>query len=296
MHTQQLLCFILVADKLNFTKAAEELFLSTPTVTHHIKTLENELKTKLFVRNSKMVRLTESGAEFYEDAKEILEKIQIAEKKLKKIAGSDTALIKIGCTSNAEFNMLKSPLSLIHDNFPDITPRLYVNDYYSLKNSLENQQLDFLFSTRSIRNTDSNSSFFKLYDAANNVVLLRTSPLSSRAELRFEDLEGHKLITLHPKTIPFEYADRMRDSIIRHGFTHVDIYCENDQACIFLAECGFGAAILPDFCIPPLPPELIKIPFEKDSLFMEYGITYRSDLDNGVMKDILKIFKNIKHA
>jgi DNA-binding transcriptional LysR family regulator len=38
MTSQQLKCFVLVADKLNFTKAAEEMFLSVPTVTHNIKT------------------------------------------------------------------------------------------------------------------------------------------------------------------------------------------------------------------------------------------------------------------
>ena len=37
MTTQQLECFIRVADKLNFTKAAQEMFLTTPTVTHYIK-------------------------------------------------------------------------------------------------------------------------------------------------------------------------------------------------------------------------------------------------------------------
>ena len=47
MTTQQLECFIRVADKLNFTKAAQEMFLTTPTVTHHIKSLEEELGAAL---------------------------------------------------------------------------------------------------------------------------------------------------------------------------------------------------------------------------------------------------------
>ena len=47
MTTQQLECFIRVADKLNFTKAAQEMFLTTPTVTHHIKSLEEELGAHL---------------------------------------------------------------------------------------------------------------------------------------------------------------------------------------------------------------------------------------------------------
>ena len=69
MTTQQLECFIRVADKLNFTKAAQEMFLTTPTVTHHIKSLEEELGATLFIRTPKMVQLTDAGAEFYGDAR-----------------------------------------------------------------------------------------------------------------------------------------------------------------------------------------------------------------------------------
>ncbi len=85
MNSQQLQCFLCVADKLNFTKASEELYLSTPTVTHHIKNLEEELNTLLFIRTSRMVKLTEAGTMFYNDAKEIMSKIEVAEKRIKKM-------------------------------------------------------------------------------------------------------------------------------------------------------------------------------------------------------------------
>lgn len=95
MNTQQLLCFVCAADHLNFTKAAEELYLSAPTVTHHIKNLENELNTLLFIRTSKMVKLTEAGQQFYTDAKDILSRIDIAEKKIQKIAQKDISFFRL---------------------------------------------------------------------------------------------------------------------------------------------------------------------------------------------------------
>ena len=99
MNTQQLECFTCVADKLNFTKAAEELYLSTPTVTHHIKSLEEELGTKLFHRTSKMVQLTETGALFYSDAKDILNKIDLSQKKIVKASTRNLSFLRIGCSS-----------------------------------------------------------------------------------------------------------------------------------------------------------------------------------------------------
>ena len=76
MNSQQLQCFIYVAERLNFTKAAEALYLSVPTVTHHIKSLEEELGIQLFYRSSRVVKLTENGEKFYFDAKDIFIRMQ----------------------------------------------------------------------------------------------------------------------------------------------------------------------------------------------------------------------------
>lgn len=124
MNTQQLQCFISVADKLNFTKAAEELYLSPPTVTHHIQTLEAELNTKLFIRTSKMVRLTEAGSFFYGDAKEILMKIDISKKRAEKAATRNISFLRIGCTSNAELQSLSTIYLIYKLNIPEFIPLL----------------------------------------------------------------------------------------------------------------------------------------------------------------------------
>lgn len=73
MNTQQLECFVRIADKLNFTKVAEELYITAPAVAHHIINLE-ELNTSLFIRTSKMAKSTEPGSLFYSEAKDILQK------------------------------------------------------------------------------------------------------------------------------------------------------------------------------------------------------------------------------
>ena len=61
MNTTQLECFLAVANCLNFSRAAEQLRLTQPAVSHQISTLEDELGVKLFKRTSKSVRLTQEG-------------------------------------------------------------------------------------------------------------------------------------------------------------------------------------------------------------------------------------------
>ena len=51
MNLRQLEAFIKVSDSKSFSKAAQELYLTQPTVSAHIQTLEKELKVRLFVRN-----------------------------------------------------------------------------------------------------------------------------------------------------------------------------------------------------------------------------------------------------
>lgn len=75
MELQKLKCFVAVADKLSFTRAADELYFSVPTVTHHIKSLEEQMGVQLLFRDKHSVRLTPAGETFYPVARDILSKL-----------------------------------------------------------------------------------------------------------------------------------------------------------------------------------------------------------------------------
>lgn len=102
MNTQELKCFLRVAERMNFARAAQELYLTPPTVTHHIQKLESELGVRLFQRNSKSVSLTLEGEAFYQDAREIMLKIESAFIHLNDIKNSKHTLLTIGCLTSEE--------------------------------------------------------------------------------------------------------------------------------------------------------------------------------------------------
>lgn len=76
---QAIRAFIAVADHQGFAAAARQLNMSPPSVTRAISALEDQLGTRLFVRTTRSVRLTESGQRFLEDGRRILLDLKVAE-------------------------------------------------------------------------------------------------------------------------------------------------------------------------------------------------------------------------
>lgn len=73
MNLKQLEAFVQVTEGGSFSKAAKELFLTQPTISSHISSLERELNARLFVRNTKEVSLSEDGIKLYKYAKQMLD-------------------------------------------------------------------------------------------------------------------------------------------------------------------------------------------------------------------------------
>lgn len=106
MNTTQLECFMSVANFLNFSRAAEQLRITQPAVSHQINTLEDELGVKLFHRTSKSVRLTQEGYMFTQYAGEILKVSEFSKARMKEMSQFAKARIVIGCRNTAELRLI----------------------------------------------------------------------------------------------------------------------------------------------------------------------------------------------
>lgn len=84
MDIKTMRCFVAVADYLNFSRAAESLFLSQPSLSLRIKAMEKELGTELFERNRQKVMLNPTGAMLLPEVKEILARVDGLPDKLAK--------------------------------------------------------------------------------------------------------------------------------------------------------------------------------------------------------------------
>ncbi len=87
-----------VAENGNISKAAKQLFISQPAVSKAIQTLEENLNTTLFIRNSRGVILTDEGMLLYEHTKSAFESLTRAEESLKRIRELGIGHLRIGAS------------------------------------------------------------------------------------------------------------------------------------------------------------------------------------------------------
>ncbi|GAB6174318.1 LysR family transcriptional regulator [Paradesulfitobacterium aromaticivorans] len=98
MIVESLRVFVTVVDKKSFSRAADELFISQPSVSLHIRNLENEFNVKLLNRSPKQVEPTESGRILYEQARQILLLYNQAKENIDELRNVVKGNLKIGAS------------------------------------------------------------------------------------------------------------------------------------------------------------------------------------------------------
>lgn len=110
------------ARHLNFTKAAEDLFVTQAAVSHQIKLLEDFLGVSLFHRRNRLLEFTEIGQQYFEEIQPLLAQIASATEKVK--LKNSRQILSISTTPSFGMHWLVPRLSEFHQKYPDIEVRL----------------------------------------------------------------------------------------------------------------------------------------------------------------------------
>jgi len=145
MNLKQLEAFVHVAEGGSFSKAAKELFLTQPTVSAHISSLEKELNVRLFIRNTKEVNLSDDGRELYKYAKQMIDLQKKIEERFsaKKEAGKHC--ISIAASSIPAQYLLPKVLLRFNEKFPDEQLRIIESDSSEVVTKVVDHMVDVGF-------------------------------------------------------------------------------------------------------------------------------------------------------
>lgn len=146
MELRHLQHFLAVAEEQNFTRAAQRVHIVQSALSTSIRALEDELRSKLFVRGARQVRLTPAGRAFLATAREALRVIDAGRETIADIEGLRSGSLSLGTVhSLPAFLDLPSLIARFHALNPGIEVRLRQGDAAGLLEQLQNGRLDLAF-------------------------------------------------------------------------------------------------------------------------------------------------------
>lgn len=196
-----LYCFAVLAQQLNYTKAAEILNISQPALSKNIHSLEQKLGVSLFYRNTRVVNLTDAGENFYIKISRCLNDINGAVSDTRDIANGRVGVLRIGFLPYAFSDTMPKIVQEYRRKHPHVNLIIQDGEEYHLEKQLLSGEIDIaLVSDWGIRIPD---RFVQkvLYQDDYNVVLNKNHPLADRESVSFDMLRKEKFLTLNQNMI-----------------------------------------------------------------------------------------------
>src|ERR1700690_3334439 len=120
MELRQLTYFVAVAQKLNFSRAAEELPVSQPGLSQQIRVLEKELGVQLFDRVGKRVALTRAGELLLPHAYHILAEVETARNEVRETSQLSRGTASLGAPPTVSTHFLPGRLTRFRRRYPGL--------------------------------------------------------------------------------------------------------------------------------------------------------------------------------
>lgn len=238
MEMKWIKTFIFTAEYENFRKASEELFLTQPAVTKHIKKLEESLNISLFERIGNKVILTPAGHTFYSYAKEVVEKYEQAIEDFESWKQGYNRKLVIATAPQIASSFLPSLLRKFIDTYPNIEVVLNVVKSYDIGEEISTGRADIGLSRMFPIQTKIKSDILH----QDSVILVGPNECKEKKELNEQlILNKYRLITHnHP-----DYWDSLLNEVHR-SYPNVQTMMVNQiEVTKRFIEEGLGVSYLP---------------------------------------------------
>ncbi|WP_051014022.1 MULTISPECIES: LysR family transcriptional regulator [unclassified Dehalobacter] len=241
MEIKQLKTFSAVAKTGSFSNASELLGYAQPTVTTHIKLLEDELKLKLFERLGHKIKLTEEGKQLLYYAENI---IKFSSEALSSFSEKNTKIGKITIGANESFSVVRLPIILKNfiQKYPNAEVNLKFGSVKEIYEALHNNEADIaFFLTREVSYSDLVVETLIEEDIV--AVVPPNHPLTLKSSVSILDFENQDLIITQENCT---YRAMIQELLSeRNIHPHSIIGINNIYAIKQLVMSGLGIAILP---------------------------------------------------
>lgn len=239
--------FLVLSRELNYSRAANQLYITQPVLSRHIHDLEETFGGRLFIRDTHSVRLTDFGELCAEHLQEALKSYDRALTQIRAAADTSGDTLSIGFLDHAVRPFLNQFAAWFAEAHPNIEIDYISGDLDDLADSVLDDRADLAFVTH----VGSDPSLMKELDSEriNEDRLLATlppaHPFGGRDSISIAELSTQPLITFSRATNPYtaDFHASLFDS--RNLSTNVVKTVSNVESGLFYVKTGIGAFMIP---------------------------------------------------
>ena len=285
MNTRQIDYILELAKTLNFNRAAENLFITQPTLTYQIKAVEEEIGFQIFLRNAGTgAALTSAGRQFCKALRNIREDLKFAIEQGQNVSARYDENLTIGIPFRSAVRFLPEIISKFESTHDKISVTPEFIPLASCGKFLKGQQ-DFLFAREEDMKHVPNIVVHKLFDDGIYLITRNDDPLAEKNLITMEDLRG-KILMVGGGSQP-ELQTVQRRVINTLGIKYFN---SNDRETTLInVAAGKGICLAPGF-LNDHNNEFAWTPFDCEEKISCVICTHAGD-DRKSVKDFLKIVK-----
>ncbi|HLH97683.1 MAG TPA: LysR substrate-binding domain-containing protein [Xanthobacteraceae bacterium] len=289
MELRHLRYFVAVADELNFTRAAQRLGITQPSLSSQIMQLEAEIGTPLLRRETRGVVLTDAGKLMFEEARVILAEVDRAKMGIGRRARGETGKVNIGSAGATYFHPLIP--TIIHEfrkEYPDVVLTPEESNTSLLLARLRAGAIDLAFLRPPLSDTDGlgletlvNEPILMALPAAHPLARSQSAPLSALAQ---------EPIILFTRTINPPVYDAILAAFVRSGFSpRLAQEAPQVASAIPMVAAGLGVTLVPKSMSCLHPDGVVFLPIEGPSLSAEICLAYHRTQRSAVVRNFVSV-------
>ena len=244
MDLNQLRCFVAAAEELHFGRAARRVEMLPSALGRFIRLLEEDLGTRLMMRTTRSVTLTDDGAAFLKEARALLTQTDALAAKFRTRGRNQAATVRVGAIDSAAAGLLPMLLHDFREQRPDVTVQLVEDKTIRLLPRLLSGRIDLAF-IRPPESPDKRLEFMFLFHETAVVAVSDHHPFASKKRVTIADLADQPLIVPERRSRPHSHDLTMKLFSEAGLEARIIQIADEKQTIVNLVSAELGIAIVP---------------------------------------------------
>jgi len=246
---------VTVADQLSYSRAAQKLHISQPSLSNAIKNLEHEVGSPLFERSTRKIELTDAGSVLYEKSIRLLSQMNILKKEMEEVKLTGRGELVIGMIESVR-QWVPQVIREYHSRFPSMHIKLFeVLSRKAVVDSLRKYHTHLVITNQCIHEDDIES--LPLYKERLVLVLHREHALAQKDSITFKELEKEPFIISMEGFQTRE--DILRAFALEQASPNIKFEIERFETALTLVRENLGLAIIPEnYLVEPKDESIVR--------------------------------------